>query len=173
MNTMTARGLSLAVVVAVWTAISHTQNLPLSLWPVLVRLGGFLRSAAGRGPEPRDGGARRPARARGVLRHGSLPHPQTVRRQADEYHDRPRVELSSGGGCLDGDLPHAEPAPVLVAGARRPGVLPRRRRRDPRAPEVPGGRGLRRGVGVGVRRGVSRARTAGYRGRARARRRRG
>src|SRR6266571_5125072 len=36
MNTMTARGLSLALVVAVWTFISHTQNLPLSFWPVLV-----------------------------------------------------------------------------------------------------------------------------------------
>src|SRR2546427_7858464 len=84
--------------------------------------------AAGRGPEPRDGGARRPARARGVLRHGSLPHPQTVRRQADEYHDRPRVELSSGGGCLDGDLPHAEPAPVLVAGGPPPRGPPPRPR---------------------------------------------
>ena len=47
MNTMTARGLSLAVVVAVWTAISHTQNLPLSLWPVLVGLGCFLAAGGG------------------------------------------------------------------------------------------------------------------------------
>src|SRR2546427_11016789 len=47
MNTMTARGLSLAVVVAVWTAISHTQNLPLSLWPVLVGLGGFVAAGGG------------------------------------------------------------------------------------------------------------------------------
>src|SRR2546427_6637956 len=39
-----------------------------------------------------------------------------------------------------------------------------------RAPEVGGGRGLRRGVGVAVRRGVSRAGTAGYRRRASARR---
>ena len=47
MNTMTARGLSLAVVVAVWTAISHTQNLRLSLWPVLVGLGCFLAAGGG------------------------------------------------------------------------------------------------------------------------------
>src|SRR3989442_15129354 len=47
MNTMTARGLSLAVVVAVWTAISHTQNLPLSLWPVLVGLGCFVAAGGG------------------------------------------------------------------------------------------------------------------------------
>jgi hypothetical protein len=47
MNTMTARGLSLAVVVAVWTAISHTQNLRLPLWPVLVGLGCFLVAGGG------------------------------------------------------------------------------------------------------------------------------
>lgn len=47
MNTMTARGLSLAVVVAVWTAIAYTQNLPLSLWPVLVGLGCFLAAGGG------------------------------------------------------------------------------------------------------------------------------
>jgi Protein of unknown function (DUF1097) len=47
MNTMTARGLSLAVVVAVWTAISHTQNLRLPLWPVLVGLGCFLAAGGG------------------------------------------------------------------------------------------------------------------------------
>src|SRR2546422_5619730 len=47
MNTVTARGLSLAVVVAVWTAISHTQNLPLSLWPVLVGLGCFVAAGGG------------------------------------------------------------------------------------------------------------------------------
>src|SRR6266705_557741 len=47
MNTTTARGLSLAVVVAVWTAISHTQNLPLSLWPVLVGLGCFVAAGGG------------------------------------------------------------------------------------------------------------------------------
>ena len=47
MNTMTARGLSLALVVAVWTFISHTQNLPLSFWPVLVGLGCFLAAGGG------------------------------------------------------------------------------------------------------------------------------
>jgi Protein of unknown function (DUF1097) len=47
MNTMTARGLSLAVVVAVWTAIAHTQNLRLPLWPVLVGLGCFLAAGGG------------------------------------------------------------------------------------------------------------------------------
>src|SRR5204862_23929 len=38
MNAMTARGLSLAAVVAVWTAISEMARVNLSLWPVLVGL---------------------------------------------------------------------------------------------------------------------------------------
>jgi hypothetical protein len=47
MNAMTARGLSLAAVVAVWTAISHLANLPLLLWPVIVGLGCFLAAGGG------------------------------------------------------------------------------------------------------------------------------
>lgn len=47
MNAMTARGLSLAAVVAVWTAISHLANLPLLLWPVFVGLGCFLAAGGG------------------------------------------------------------------------------------------------------------------------------
>jgi len=39
MNAMTARGLSLAAVVAVWTAISEMARVNLSLWPVIVALG--------------------------------------------------------------------------------------------------------------------------------------
>jgi uncharacterized protein DUF1097 len=47
MNAMTARGLSLAAVIAVWTAISEVARVNLSLWPVIVALGCSL--AAGRG----------------------------------------------------------------------------------------------------------------------------
>ena len=47
MNAMTARAVTLGIVVAVWTAISHYAKLPLQLWPVIVGLGCFL--AAGRG----------------------------------------------------------------------------------------------------------------------------
>jgi len=47
MNAMTARGLSLGVVVAVWTAISHFGKLPLQLWPVIVGLGCFVAAGAG------------------------------------------------------------------------------------------------------------------------------
>ena len=39
MNAMTARGLGLAAVVAVWTAISEMARVNLSLWPVIVGLG--------------------------------------------------------------------------------------------------------------------------------------
>src|SRR5438094_6105221 len=47
MNAMTARGLSLAAVVAVWTAISHFGKLPLQLWPVIVGLGCFVGAGGG------------------------------------------------------------------------------------------------------------------------------
>src|SRR5207245_8086272 len=42
MNAMTARGLSLGVVVAVWTAISHFGMIQLIMWPVIVGLGSFV-----------------------------------------------------------------------------------------------------------------------------------
>ena len=47
MNAMTARGLSLAAVVAVWTAISHFGKLPLQLWPVIVGLGCYVAAGGG------------------------------------------------------------------------------------------------------------------------------
>jgi uncharacterized protein DUF1097 len=47
MNAMTARGLSLAGVVAVWTLISELAKVPLSLWPVIVALGCFLAAGGG------------------------------------------------------------------------------------------------------------------------------
>ncbi len=47
MDTMTARGLSLAVVVAVWTAISEMARVPLSLWPVIVALGCYVAAGGG------------------------------------------------------------------------------------------------------------------------------
>jgi hypothetical protein len=47
MNAMTARGLSLAIVVAVWTAISHMAKLPLQLWPVIVGLACFVAAGGG------------------------------------------------------------------------------------------------------------------------------
>ncbi|MGH7569923.1 MAG: DUF1097 domain-containing protein [Gemmatimonadales bacterium] len=47
MNAMTARGLSLAAVVAVWTAISHYAKLPLQLWPILIGLGCFVAAGGG------------------------------------------------------------------------------------------------------------------------------
>ncbi len=47
MNAMTARGLSLAAVVVVWTAISHYAKLPLQLWPVLIGLGCFVAAGGG------------------------------------------------------------------------------------------------------------------------------
>lgn len=42
MNATVARALSLAVAVAVWTAISHLAKLPLLLWPVIIGLACFL-----------------------------------------------------------------------------------------------------------------------------------
>jgi uncharacterized protein DUF1097 len=47
MNAMTARGLSLGVVVAVWAAISHIGKVPLHLWPVLVGLACFVAAGGG------------------------------------------------------------------------------------------------------------------------------
>lgn len=47
MNPSIARALSLAIAVAVWTAISHLANLPLQLWPVIVGLACFLASGGG------------------------------------------------------------------------------------------------------------------------------
>jgi len=47
MNAMTARGLSLAAVVTVWTAISEIARVNLSLWPVIVALGCSLAAGGG------------------------------------------------------------------------------------------------------------------------------
>jgi uncharacterized protein DUF1097 len=47
MNTLTARALGLAAVVAVWTAISHLAKLPLQLWPVIVGLGCYVAAGGG------------------------------------------------------------------------------------------------------------------------------
>ena len=47
MNQMTIRGLSLAAVVAVWTAISEMAKVNLSLWPVIVALGCSLAAGGG------------------------------------------------------------------------------------------------------------------------------
>ncbi len=47
MNAMTARGLSLALVVAVWTLISEMAKVNLSLWAVVVALGCFLAAGGG------------------------------------------------------------------------------------------------------------------------------
>jgi hypothetical protein len=47
MNKMTARALSLAIAVAVWTLLSHLAKLPLQVWPVLVGLACFLAAGGG------------------------------------------------------------------------------------------------------------------------------
>jgi hypothetical protein len=47
MNPMTIRGLSLAAMVAVWTAISEMAKVNLSLWPVIVALGCSLAAGGG------------------------------------------------------------------------------------------------------------------------------
>lgn len=47
MNTLTARAVSLAVAVALWTAISHMARLPLLLWPVIVGLACFVGAGGG------------------------------------------------------------------------------------------------------------------------------
>ncbi|MDP3910075.1 MAG: DUF1097 domain-containing protein [Gemmatimonadales bacterium] len=47
MNTLTARALSLGLVVALWTVISHLGKLPLQLWPAIVGLACFLAAGGG------------------------------------------------------------------------------------------------------------------------------
>ena len=47
MNAMTVRALSLGLLVAVWTAISHYARLPMQLWPVIVGVGLFLATDGG------------------------------------------------------------------------------------------------------------------------------
>jgi hypothetical protein len=47
MNPTTIRALSLAVVVAVWAAISEMAKVNLSLWPVIVALGCSLTAGGG------------------------------------------------------------------------------------------------------------------------------
>jgi hypothetical protein len=47
MNTLTARALSLGLVVAAWTVISHLGKLPLQLWPAVVGLACFLAAGGG------------------------------------------------------------------------------------------------------------------------------
>ncbi len=47
MNTMTARGLTLAVVVAAWIVISELARVNLSPWAPIVALGCFLGSGGG------------------------------------------------------------------------------------------------------------------------------
>jgi len=47
MDAMTARGLSLAGVVALWTGISDMAKVNLSLWPVIVALGCYLAAGGG------------------------------------------------------------------------------------------------------------------------------
>ena len=59
MNAMTARGLGLAAVVAVWTAISEMARVNLSLWPVIVGLGWLLSGTV----SVRSGISAQPAKA--------------------------------------------------------------------------------------------------------------
>jgi hypothetical protein len=47
MNALTARALSLGLVVAAWTVISHLGKLPLQLWPVIVGLACFVAAGGG------------------------------------------------------------------------------------------------------------------------------
>lgn len=47
MNAMTVRALSLGLLVAAWTAISHYARLPMLLWPVIVGVGCFLATDGG------------------------------------------------------------------------------------------------------------------------------
>ena len=47
MNATTARALSLALAVTVWTVISHLGKLPLQLWPVIIGLACFLAAGGG------------------------------------------------------------------------------------------------------------------------------
>lgn len=47
MNALTARALSLGLIVAAWTVISHLGKLPLQLWPVIVGLACFVAAGGG------------------------------------------------------------------------------------------------------------------------------
>lgn len=47
MSTMTARALTLAAAVALWTIISHLARLPLQVWPVILGLACFLSAGGG------------------------------------------------------------------------------------------------------------------------------
>jgi hypothetical protein len=47
MNATTTKALSLALVVAVWTIVSHLAKLPLQLWPVIVGLACFVGAGGG------------------------------------------------------------------------------------------------------------------------------
>lgn len=47
MTALTARALSLGLVVAAWTLISHLGKLPLQLWPVIVGLACFVAAGGG------------------------------------------------------------------------------------------------------------------------------
>jgi len=47
MNATTTKALSLALVVAVWTIVSHLGKLPLQLWPVIVGLACFVGAGGG------------------------------------------------------------------------------------------------------------------------------
>jgi len=46
MSASTTKALSLAIVAAVWAAISHLLKVNLQLWPVIVGLGCFVGPAA-------------------------------------------------------------------------------------------------------------------------------
>ena len=47
MSAITAQALSVGIIVALWTAISHYGKLPLLLWPVIVGLGCFVAAEEG------------------------------------------------------------------------------------------------------------------------------
>lgn len=47
MNALTARAVSLAIVVVVWTAIFYLAKLPLQLWVVIVGIACFVGSGSG------------------------------------------------------------------------------------------------------------------------------
>jgi len=48
MNSTTTKALSLALVVAVWTVVSHLGKLQLQLWPVVVGVACFVGAGGGR-----------------------------------------------------------------------------------------------------------------------------
>jgi hypothetical protein len=47
MSAITAQALSVGIIVALWTAISHYGKLPLLLWPVIVGIGCFVAAEEG------------------------------------------------------------------------------------------------------------------------------